>query len=385
MRIPIKYNFRNLLARKSTSLLTAVGIALAVLIFVALSSLVEGMQSAINRAGSPANLLVLSQGAISMPTSLLDSTSIQEIKAQPEFARNAAGDVLVSDELMVEDVIPLEKVAQPLSAPIRGVRPIALQVHDDIKLLAGTFPQGNDEVMLGKKVAEHIGAQAVVGNSVKIGVRPWKIVGIFSANGSLIESEIWAEQQSLAAATRKTKTSMLVGKVTAGNPPAGLAQRLNDTTRLGVRAIPEMQYYQQQNQDAQRIWFLTTIVSLILGLAAAFGGMNTMYAAIAARTHEIGILKALGFSRLGILLSFLLECLLLALVGGVVGCLAVFLLNGLPVRAMLNGQFMDVTFLTTPLVLLQGLALSAFIGVAGGLFPSLRASQMEVIESIRTQ
>jgi ABC-type antimicrobial peptide transport system permease subunit len=384
MRIPIKYNLRNLLARKSTSALTASGIALAVLIFVALSSLVEGMQSAINRAGSPGNLLVMNQGAISMPTSLLDAASIQEIKAQAEFARNAADEALVSEELMVEDVIPLEKIDQPLSAPIRGVRPLALQVHDDVKVIQGSFPQANGEVMLGRKVAEHIGPQAAVGKQLKIGVRQWTITGIFSANGSLIESEIWADLENLAAATRKSKISILVGKLAAGASPAALAQRLNDLPRLGVRAISETDYYQRQNQDARRIWFMTMVVSLILGLAAAFGGMNTMYAAIAARTHEIGILKALGFSRLGILISFLLECLLLALAGGIVGCLVVFLLNGLPVRAMLNGQFMEVTFLTTSPVLLQGLALSAFIGIAGGLFPSLKASNMEVIESIRT-
>ncbi|MBO0858060.1 MAG: ABC transporter permease [Chloracidobacterium sp.] len=385
MRVPLKYNFRNILARKTTFVLTASGISLAVLIFVALSSLVQGMRAAVSNTGLPDNVVILSQGAVSIPTSLLEQSVIQEIKYQPEIAREAGGVPLVSEELMVEDKIYLQKLGQSLSAPIRGVGPLAMRVHAEVQIIAGSALGANGTVILGKKIAEQIGAEAVVGNPLRIGPRNWTIAGIFSAGGSALESEVWAGLTDLTAATRKKKISLIVAKVTKPELAGKLSQRLNNTARLGVKSAPEPEYFKSQTEDAQQMWLMTIVVSSILGLAAAFGGMNTMYAAIANRTYEIGVLKALGFSRFGILSSFLVECLIVALCGGILGCAAVFLLNDLPVRTLMNGQLIDIRFHLTLAVFLQGLFFSLFIGITGGLFPSLKASKMEAIDSIRAR
>jgi putative ABC transport system permease protein len=384
MSIPLRYNLRNLYIRKTTTALTTLGVAMVVLIFVALSSLVQGLRSTISETGIPDNVVVLSQGAISIPTSVLERSVIQEIKYLPEVRKNGQGEPLASPELMVEDELYYEKLGQSFPTPVRGVYPVAFEVHNDVRIEQGSTPQPNGGIIMGRKIAEQLGG-IQIGDELQIGPRAWTVVGIFSANGNILESEVWTYLDDLAVATRKNRISAMGLKVEDGVAAATVARRLNDDPRLKVKAMAETDYFGGQTQDAQRVWALTLTVSFILGLAAIFGGMNTMYAAVANRIREIGILRALGFSHRSVMLSFTLECVILALIGGAVGSLIALAINGVSMNTMAAGRFVNFSFEITPTILLRGVLLSVIIGVIGGFFPARKAAKLQIIEAIRSQ
>jgi ABC-type lipoprotein release transport system permease subunit len=383
MNIPFKYNVRNLFIRKTTTALAVFGVAMVVLIFVALSSLVYGLRSTITRTGSADNLIVLSQGSISISSSLLDRSTIQEVKYLPEVKVSPSGEPLLSTELVIEDEIYYKKLNQTFPTPVRGVQPVAFAVHDDVQIIAGQPPQTNGGIALGRKVADQLGNPGI-GDQVEIGPRLWTVVGIFSAGGSVLESEIWADFNDLAAATKRNRISAMVLKVKDPQTVAAVCSTINANPKLRVKSLPETEYYGAQTSDAQRIWMLTIAVSIILSIAAIFGGMNTMYAAITNRVREIGILRALGFSHRSILVSFTAECIVIALIGGVIGCLFALAVNGVSVKAMSGGRFLDFSIQLTPVIAIRGIALSLLIGVVGGLFPARRASRMEIIDALRS-
>jgi putative ABC transport system permease protein len=382
MKIPLKYNIRNLLVRKTTTALTALGIAMVVLIFVALMSLVQGLRATVTEAGLPDNLVVLSQGAISLSTSVLDRNVIQELSYLPEVKVNQQGVPVVSPELLIEDDMYYKKLGQSIPTPIRGVQPVAFQVHNNIRIEQGQPIQPDGGIILGKKIAAQFGGVAL-GDQLNIGTRAWTVVGIFSANGDISESEIWTNLDDLMVATKKTRISAVVMKLKEPALAASLANELSDNARLKVKAVPETQYFQAQTQDAERIWILTVAVSIILGVAAIFGGMNTMYAAVANRVREIGVLRALGFSHRSILMSFTAECVILALIGGAVGGAIAFAVNGVSLNMMTAGRFLSFTFQVTPAIMLRGIILSILIGFAGGFFPARKASKMTILEALR--
>jgi ABC-type antimicrobial peptide transport system permease subunit len=384
MRIPFKYNFRNLFIRKTTTALTVFGVAMVVLIFVALSSLVYGLSSTITKTGSSDNVVVLGQGSISFSSSLLDRSAVQEVKYLSEVKPSLSGEPLASTELVIEDELYYKQLNQSFPTPVRGVQPIAFEVHDDVKIIRGQPPQANGGIALGQKIAEQMGI-AGLGEELEIGPRTWTVVGIFSANGNTLESEIWADFNDLATATRRNKISAIVLKVKDPQTAAAVSSAISENPRMRVKALPETQYYNAQTSDAQRIWTLTIVVSIILSIAAIFGGMNTMYAAITNRIREIGILRALGFSQRSILFSFTAECIFIALIGGAIGCLFALAVNGISIKAMSGGRFLDFSFQLTPAIALKGIVLSLLIGVVGGLFPARRASRMHIIEALRSQ
>lgn len=384
MKIPFKYNVRNLFIRKTTTGLAVFGVAMVVLIFVALSSLVHGLRSTITKTGSSDNIVVLSQGSISFSSSLLERSAVQEVKYLPEVKTSPAGEPLVSTELVIDEEIFYKKLNQSFPTPVRGVQPQAFDVHDDVKIIQGQPPQANGGIALGKKIAEQLG-NATIGDQLEIGTRNWTVVGIFTADGNTMESEIWTDFNDLATATRRNKISAVVLKVKDPQSADSVAGAITANTRLRVKALSETQYYNAQTSDAQRIWVLTLAVSVILSIAAVFGGMNTMYASITSRIREIGILRSLGFSHRSILFSFTAECIFIALLGGLVGCLFALAVNGISINAMSGGRFLDFSFTLTPAIAIRGLMLSLFIGVVGGYFPARKASRMKIIEALRSQ
>ncbi len=383
MGIPLKYNIRNLLIRRTTTALTAFGMAMVVLIFVALAALVHGLRSAIVDTGYEDNVILLSQGALSMGGSELDRNLVQEVQYLPEIKKNSRGDPLVSMELMVSEDIFYNKLGQYFSTSVRGIKPIAFEVHDNVKIVEGRPPYWSGEIMLGKKVASQLEGIGV-GKQMQMGARAWKIVGVFSAEGNTLESEIWADLDDLMVATRKKKISAIVLKLREREEVASVSGKLSDNARLRVKAVPEVQYFNQLTQDADRMLVLTLMLSTILSVGAIFGGMNTMYAAVASRVREIGTIRALGFSRLSILFSFTVEGVFLALLGGGIGCLLSLLLNGVSINMLGGGlKLLNFSFKVTPAILLRGMILSLLIGALGGILPARRAARLEVIEAIR--
>lgn len=383
MGIPLKYNLRNLLVRKTTTALTAFGIAMVILVFVALSALVYGLRYTIDQTGSADNVMILSQSATSISTSSLDRNLIQEVKYLPEVKSSSAGEPLVSAELVIDENLYLEKLKDFFPTPMRGVEPIAFQVHDDVKIIQGQPPAtANGGVLVGKRVAEQFGKLAP-GDQIEIGTRTWNVTGIFSANDNMLESEIWADLSELTAHTKKKTISTIVFKVSDTNSINGLLRQLSDSPRLNANAVSETGYFKQQTGDTKTLWLLTVVVSVILGIAAIFGGMNTMYAAVANRLREIGILQAIGFSPRSILFSFVIEGVIIALIGGGLACLIALALNGVSIKTQAANRFLDFNLHVTPTVLLGGMALSILIGVAGGFFPARKAAKLEAIQAMR--
>ncbi|HEX8088737.1 MAG TPA: ABC transporter permease [Blastocatellia bacterium] len=384
MGIPLKYNLRNLLIRKTTTALTAFGIAMVILVFVALSALVYGLRYTIEQTGSADNVMVLSQSATSISSSSLDKNLIQEVKYLPEVKVSSSGEPLVSEELMVDENLYLEKLKDFFPTPVRGVNPIAFQVHDDVKIIQGQPPAPNGGVLVGRQVAAQFGKIAP-GDQIKIGTRMWNVTGIFASNDNMLESEIWADLNDLTAHTKKKTISVIVFKVSDPNSISGLLRQLNDSPRVNASAVSETGYFHQQTGDARNLWLLTVIVSVVLGIAAIFGGMNTMYAAVANRLHEIGILQALGFSPRSILFSFVIEGIIIASMGGGLACLIATALNGVSIKTQAANRFLDFNLHVTPTVLLGGMALSILIGVVGGFFPARKAAKLEVIQAMRSR
>lgn len=384
MGIPLKYNLRNLLNRKTTTALTAFGIAMVILVFVALSALVYGLRHTIEQTGSADNVMILSQSATSISSSSLDKNLIQEVKYLPEVRLNLSGEPLVSQELVVDENLYFENLKDFFPTPVRGVEPIAFQVHDDVKIIQGQPPAPNGGVLLGRKVAAQF-RKIAPGDQIEIGTRTWNVTGIFASNDNMLESEIWADLNDLMAHTKKKTISTIVFKVSDPNSIDGLLRQLNDSPRLNANAVSETRYFDQQTGDARNLWLLTVIVSVILGIAAIFGGMNTMYAAVINRMREIGILQALGFSPLSILLSFVIEGVIIASIGGGLACLIAIALNGVSIKTQAASRFLDFNLHVTSTVLFGGMALSVLIGVLGSFFPARKAAKLQIIQAMRSR
>src|SRR5229473_1732582 len=338
--IPITYNLRSLMVRRTTSLMTAFGVALVVMVVVILLSFVSGLRASLELAGEPGNWIILSRGTVSEGESYIPRESSDLLRTRPEIAADASGKALFSPEMVVPFNAGIKRPANQFQpASLRGVTPIAYKVHRGLKLVAGRWPApGREEMVIGQKQAGRF-PELSVGSTFRYGRRNWTVVGIFADRGSALESEFWADldviQQDARFENGFSSFHVVLKPASADNFRAALS---NDS-RLTVDAMSERQFYSDQAKVADRLRTLVLLVGIIVGTGAAFGGMNTMYAAVARRTREVGVLRTLGFSRGSVMTSFLVESVILAIAGGVAGdLLAIFL----GMAAGLNQRLMSV-------------------------------------------
>ncbi|MGH9665672.1 MAG: ABC transporter permease, partial [Bryobacteraceae bacterium] len=320
MRLPITYNLRNLTVRKTTTVMTALGIALTVSVLVAVLALVTGLRDAFQATGNPLNVLVLRKGSTGEITSVVSREVYQDMKFKPGIARNAAGEPLASLEVVT--VISLSSAESPngMNVSVRGLTPIGLEMRDDLKLAEGRwFQQGRREVVVGKSVAKRYPA-AGLGRKLRFGKGWWEVVGIMDGGRSEVNSEIFGDLNQISADFNRTEnlSSTLLRATGAVAVPA-LINSLNDDRKLNVTAQTERGYYDKQTNSGAPIKFLGMFVAAIMAIGSSFAAMNTMYAAVARRAREIGTLRVLGFSRGSILTSFFIESLLLSILGGAIG------------------------------------------------------------------
>ncbi len=384
--IPITYNLRSLMVRRTTSLMTALGIALVVMVVVILLSFVSGLRQSLELVGEPGHWIVLSRGTWSEGESYIPREQADILRARPEISTDASGAALFSPEMVVPFNAAVKRPAiQFRPASLRGVSPVAYRMHRGLKLVAGRWPApGRDEMAIGQKQAARF-PELGVGTSFRYGRRSWTIVGIFADRGSALESEFWTDIDVLQQDARFENGYSSFHVVLKPGTEDSFRRALTDDARLTVDALSEREFFAEQAKVADRLRALVLIVGLIVGTGAAFGGMNTMYAAVARRTREIGVLRTLGFSRGSVLASFLVESVILALAGGVVGdALAIFL----GVGAGLNHRLMSVGAVVfssafSLSALSGGIAAALLIGIAGGLLPAWRAAHLPIIESLR--
>jgi putative ABC transport system permease protein len=386
MAIPLKYNLRNLIVRKVSTLMTVFTVALVVAVFLALMSLANGLNRSLIATGSPENLIILRQGSASSElNSQVTRQAFQLIETLPGIARDSQDRPLASGEVCVLVNIPRRGSDQGSNVTVRGVSDAGFAIRPQIRLVSGRmFKPGVGEAIVSTKTAERF-SNTGLGESLHVGRGDWQIVGLFDAGGTAFDSEIWADVEVVRNAfDRQNYSSVLVRAESVASRQA-LANRVEGEQRLQLEAKPEPQYYKDQSPAGDPIRGLGIFVAVILGIGASFGGMNTMYAAVANRTREIGTLRALGFSRGSILLSFVIESVIIALIGGVVGCLLALPVNGIATGTMNFNTFSELTFSfqITPDLILMALLFAAFLGLLGGLLPSRMAARMPIIKALR--
>jgi putative ABC transport system permease protein len=386
MKIPLSYNIRNLAVRKTTTIMTALGIALTVAVLLAVLALVEGLTQAFTSTGDPLHVLVVRKGAQSELTSNFRRTSYQELKAKPGIALNASGEPMASLEMVT--VVVLESPDNPsgMNISLRGVMPVGIEMRRGLKLEQGRwFNPSRRECVVGKSVAaRYPGAR--VGSTMQFGRSTWEIVGVVSQGNTALNSEILADVNQLSADFDREAvlSSALVRAADEASVPV-LIQNIRSDQNLNADAQTEKSYYAAQTSAALPVQSIGTVVAIIMAIGSCFAAMNTMYAAVARREREIGTLRVLGFSKGGILLSFFIESVLLAALGGLLGVLLVLPVNNMSAAIGSFTTFTEVAFQfrVTPGIMITGVAFGLAMGAIGGLFPAAAAARKEILSALR--
>jgi putative ABC transport system permease protein len=386
MAIPVSYNLRNLVVRKTTTVMTALGIALTVAVLLSVLALVQGLRTAFKATANPLHILITRKGATSELVSGLPRASFQVIKAKPGIARNAKGEPMASLEMITVITLPSEDNPSGNNINLRGVPPMGIEIRDGLKIDSGRwFTPGRREVVVGKGLAERYpGVQ--IGNKLSLGKGEWEIVGIMSQGKSAINSELWVDLEQGASEYNRSEvlSSALVRAVDAAGVQS-LINNLKAEQQLNVDAQTEQKYYDAQMVSAAPLQFLGTFVAVIMAVGSCFAAMNTMYASVARRAREVGTLRVLGFSRGSILTSFFLESLLLSAIGGIIGCILVLPLNNISTGL---GNFVtfsetSFSFQVTPLIMAIGVGFAIVLGAIGGIFPARTAAKKEILNALR--
>jgi putative ABC transport system permease protein len=387
MAIPLSYNLRNIRQRPVSTLTTAVGIALTVTIFVGALALAAGFQASLIATGSPDNVIVLRKGADSEISSGISRDVSNIIRAIPEIATGPSGRPLVSSEMVV--VTNRDRLGQPGSSnvTVRGVDPEALELRSGVKIIEGRmFRPGTDEVIVGRRIAPRF-ANCAIGDRIRFQQRDFAVVGHFEAGGTAFESEIWGDNSTLQPALQRGGGfQSITFRLKDGASYDQLKKTLEADPRLQVQVNRERGWYADQaGALATTIRILGVFITIIMALGAVFGAMNTMYAAVQSRTREIATLLVLGFSPWSILVSFMAESVLLALLGGAIGCLLALPINGIVTSTTNFSSFSEVAFAfkVTPVALAAGMLFAVGMGVVGGFLPAIKAARQSLASSLR--
>ncbi|MCL4499274.1 MAG: ABC transporter permease, partial [Chloroflexi bacterium] len=346
MAIPLSYNLRNLMACRTTTLMTAFGIGLTVVVLVSILAMVEGLRSAFTATGHPLNVIVMRKGSTAELNSTLAQETFRIIKTKPGIARDAGGEPKASLELVT--VILLESVEIPsgININVRGLTAGGFAMRgSDIRIVQGRmFQPGHREVVVGQGIADRY-PMAGLGKTLYFGKGEWQVVGVMDAGRSAANSEVFCDLFQLAPdQNRETTLSSALLRATDEVSMRALMNTLASDKQLNVDVLPEAKYYADQTASGQPIQAIGILVAVIMAIGSGFAAMNTMYAAAARRCSEIGTLRVLGFSKLAILTSFVLESLLLSSLGAVVGCLLALPLNNLETGIGNSVTFSETTF-----------------------------------------
>ena len=381
MSLPLSYNIRNIRQRWRVTLLAIAGIALVVTVFIVLIALTSGLRLALAGTGSPDNAIVVQRGANAELTSGISRANADVLAADARVARGANGRPLASPEIVVIATLPKKSDGVLTNVQVRGVSPAAFGVRAEGRAMN----PGTTEVIVGRRLVERFSG-VTVGSRLRIKQRDWPIVGVFEADGSSFESEVWGAVDVMASVfNRQGGYQSVTVKLADPGQLAAWADEVKANPRLPVDLKPEPKFYEDQaGPVAGALMALTVFVSFVMAIGAVFGAMNTMYAVVAQRTREIGTLRALGFGRLSILVSFVLESVVIALVAGIVGVLLALPANGLS-SATGNVTFSELAFafrITGPAIL-GGILFAALMGLVGGLLPAVRAARMPILSALR--
>ena len=386
MAIPISYNVRNLILRKGLTIMTAMGITLTVTTAIFLMALIAGLNRAFVSSGNPLNVMVLRKGSEAELTGGFDRSLFPILTSLPGVAKGKNGEPLASGELVVVIVLPRKDGTGEVNVTVRGMMPAGLEMRPGAKLVEGRwFEPGQREVVVSKSIRSRF-AHANIGDSMEFGKGSWKVVGVFDAGGSAYESEIWGDvNQEASDFDRREGLSSAYLRATDPIAADALKNRVSDDQRLKLEGFIETDYYAKQTSSGTPIKIIGYVVGIIMAVGSIFAAMNTMYAAVAYRGREIATLRVIGFSRPAILTSFVLESLLLALLGALVGIVLMLPFNGMETGTSNAVTFSEVVFALriTPQVAGYAVVFALIMGLIGGLAPAWHAARQNILNALR--
>ncbi len=384
--VPYSYIARNLLTRKLTTLLTAGGMALVVYVYATVLMLEAGLQKTLIDTGSPDNVTFIRQSAQTEVQSAVDRNQAAILETLPFVARDREGRSLLAKETVVLVTLNKRDGNAPANVVVRGSTPAGVSIRPQIRLAEGRmFRPGSNEVIAGRAIADRF-RQAGLGETLRFGARDWIVVGVFDAGKTGFNSEIWGDADQLMQSFRRQAWSAVTLRMADPARYAQLLATVQGDQRLTLEGKRETQFYADQSRVmALFIRYLGLSLSVIFSLGAIIGAMITMYAAVANRTGEIGTLRAIGFSRRAILQAFLVESLLLALIGGMAGLLLASAMQFFSLSTMNFQTFSELAFSfeLTPAVVIHALIFSLLMGLVGGVLPAARAARMNIVDALR--
>src|SRR5580698_312477 len=386
MAIPISYNIRNLVLRKGLTVMTALGIALTVTTAIFLMALLAGLKHAFVSSGSPLNVLVLRKGSEAELTGGFDRSLFPTLTTLPGIAKDSHGEPMASGELVVVIVLPRKDGTGEVNVTVRGMMPDGLEMRPSAKLIEGRwFQSGQREVVVSDSIRRRF-SHANIGDTMEFGKGAWTVVGVFDAGGSAYESEIWGDvNQEASDFDRREGLSSAYLRATDPVAADALKNRVSDDQRLKLEGYIETAYYAKQTSSGNVIEYIGWTVALIMAVGSIFAAMNTMYAAVAYRGREIATLRVLGFSRPAILTSFVLESLMLALLGAGVGILLMLPFNGMQTGTSNAVTFSEVVFSLqiTLQVAATAVGFALIMGLVGGFAPAWHAARQNILIALR--
>lgn len=387
MQIPLKYILRSSSSRRLTTVITILGITLVVFVFTAVLMMANGVEKTLRSTGSDDNLIVARKAAMSEIMSILDRDAAGIISNMPLVASFADGRPMSSKEAVV--IINLNKIGAPgiSNVIVRGVESAAFPLRPQVRIVQGRmFRWGAREVIAGAGITHRFtGAQ--IGEKMKFGGDLWTVVGIFEADGSGFESEVWGDSNQIMDAFKRSSFSTITMRLKQPDDLSEIAAAFESDNRLQYFvAKREKKFFEEQSEMmAKFIRILGIFVTIIFSTGATIGAMITMYGAVANRTVEIGTLRALGFFRRSILLAFLSESFVLSLAGGIAGLGLASLLQFFSISTLNFGSFSELafSFALSPSIIATSLGFSLLMGLIGGFLPALRASRLNIIQALR--
>lgn len=384
--ITLKYNLRNLRVRWVTTLMTVVGTGLVVWATVLTFGLIDGLGHALRISGDPLDLIVMRKGSTEETSSTIESNVARDVANLKGIAQNSAGQSLCSSEFVTILTKPRRGNGGTTNLIVRGLDESGKSLRPGFTVVKGRdFRPGLNEVITSERMAERF-QNLAIGEKLEINKVKFDVVGYFESAGSSAESEVWTDLRDLTSARRMPEGLSIVNlRATDETAKNDLIARIRDDKQFQLDAVDEPEYFERQMTASIAIKVVGYAIALFLTLGAMFAAANTMYAAVASRSREIGTLRAIGFSRRSILICFLLESVILCMLGGMLGCLATLPFNGLSTGTANWATFSEITFAFRfgPKVLLSGAVMALTMGLLGGIFPALRAVHLPIVKALR--
>lgn len=386
MALPVKYSFRNALVRWRSTLATVLGIGLVVFVFVLLQSLAAGIEKSSGNTGDPRNVMIVRKGSTAESASLISRENFQQIRYFEEISRNEQGEAVISADVLVLVNLPRRNNGGEANVLLRGVTARGRELRPQVTLVDGRwFTPGKREIVVSAKLARRF-ANFDIGQSFRTGNATFTVVGWLDGAGSAFDSECWMDADECRSVFERDMYSSFLARVPDVTAMSNLVARIDSDRRFKLKAESETEYYRKQTMTAAPIKWLGSFLAVMMSIGAVFAAMNTMYAAVGARTREIGTLRVLGFRRRSVVLALLLEGGMLALFGGILGCGLAYYWNGYTTATMGFETFSEIVFqfTVTPALVVKGLVFAVIVGIIGTLLPAIRASRLPVIDALKS-